>query len=129
MSKKKKTILLIEDDKYLCEMYKESLQEIGFKVSIAYDGVEGMKKIKSENPDLILLDLVLPKKKGLEILREMKKDNKLKEIPVIILSNLGEEEDIKKGIDLGAVDYMVKVKFTPKEVTEKIESYFNQSRG
>ncbi len=118
----KKEVLVIEDDKYLCDIYRENLEGIGLKVIIAHNGVEGLKRIKKEKPDLILLDLVLPEKKGLDVLREIKEDKKLKNIPVIILSNLGEEEDIKKGIGLGASDYMVKIKFAPDEVIKKIKS-------
>ncbi len=125
-NKRKHKILLIEDDKFICDVYKDGLKMGGFKVIIAYDGKEGIKKIKSEKPDLILLDLVVPLINGFEILEKIKIDKKFKKIPVIILSNLGEEKDIRKGMSLGAVDYLVKVNFSIKEVIEKVKLHLSE---
>ncbi len=114
-------ILIIEDDKFLRELIVQKLNKEGFNVSEAIDGEEGIKKTKEEKPDLVLLDLILPGIDGFEVLSQMKKDSSLSSIPVIILSNLGQKEDIEKGLKLGAVDYLIKAHFTPGEIIEKIK--------
>ena len=116
-----KTILLVEDDPFLVEIYTTKLKEAGFSVKAAIDGNDGFKKMEEKTPDLLLLDIVLPSFNGWEILREIKKDNKLKSLRVIILSNLGEKEEIEKGLKLGAVKYLVKAHYTPSEVVEEIK--------
>lgn len=121
MSKAKPKILLIEDDKFLCRAYKDGLERAGFEVSFASDGKEGLEKIKSEKPDLILLDLILPVKGGFEILEELKMEGNPKDAPVIILSNLGQESDVERGKALGAVDYLIKSDWSMKKVIEKVK--------
>ena len=116
-----KTILIIEDDKFLRELIVQKLIKEGFEISEAVDGEEGMKKVKEEKPDLILLDLILPGIDGFEVLARMKEDPVLAAIPVIILSNLGQKEDVERGLKLGAVDYLIKAHFTPREIIEKIK--------
>jgi len=116
-----KTILLIEDDPFLVEIYSTKLKEVGFSVIIAVDGEEGLKKMKKKTPELLLLDIVLPNLNGWEILRDIKKDDKLSNLKVVILSNLGEKEEIEKGLKLGAVRYLVKAHYTPSEVVEEIK--------
>ena len=118
----KKTILIIEDDKFLRELIARKLFEEDYGVSEAIDGEEGMKKIKEEKPDLILLDLILPGIDGFEVLARMKEDPVLAAIPVIILSNLGQKDDVEKGLKLGAIDYLIKAHFTPGEIIEKIKT-------
>ena len=117
-----KTILIIEDDKFLRELIVQKLIKEGFEISEAVDGEEGMKKVKEEKPDLILLDLILPGIDGFEVLARMKEDPVLAAIPVIILSNLGQKEDVEKGLKLGAVDYLIKAHFTPGEIIDKIKA-------
>jgi DNA-binding response OmpR family regulator len=117
-----KTILIIEDDKFLRELIVQKLLKEGYDISEAIDGEEGIKKIKTEKPDLILLDLILPGIDGFEVLSRMKADEKLAKIPVIILSNLGQREEIERGLKLGANDYMIKAHFTPREIIDKIKS-------
>jgi len=117
-----KTILIIEDDKFLRELIIQKLLKENFEVSEAIDGEEGIKKIKEEKPDLILLDLILPGIDGFEVLSRMKEDPALASIPVIILSNLGQKEDVERGLKLGAVDYLIKAHFTPGEIIEKIKT-------
>lgn len=119
MSKK---ILIIEDDKFLRELIVRKVASEGFDVSEAVDGEEGVKLIKEMKPELILLDLILPGIDGFEVLGKVKEDPSLAQIPVIILSNLGQKEDIERGLKLGAVDYLVKAHFTPGEIIEKIKS-------
>lgn len=116
-----KTILLIEDDPFLVEIYTTKLKKAGFSVAVANDGKEGLKAIKEKRPDLLLLDIVLPNFTGWEILREIKRDNKLKSLKVVILSNLSQKEEIEKGMTLGAVKYLIKAHYTPSEVIEIIK--------
>ena len=118
-----KKILIIEDDKFLRELIVRKLLSQGFEVAQAIDGEEGVKKAGEEKPDLILLDLILPGIDGFEVLRQTKNKPNLAETPIIILSNLGQQEDIEKGFKLGAVDYLIKAHFTPGEIIEKIEKY------
>ncbi len=115
-----KTILIIEDDKFLRELIVRKLLNEGYDASEALGGEEGIKKVKEERPDLVLLDLILPGIDGFEVLRRMKEDPVLAKIPVIILSNLGQKEDVEKGLKMGAIDYLIKAHFTPGEIIEKI---------
>lgn len=114
-------ILIVEDDKFLRELITRKLTQENFEISEAVDGEEGLKKIKEEKPDLVLLDLILPGIDGFEVLAKVKDDPALVSIPVIILSNLGQREDVEKGLKLGAVDYLVKAHFTPNEIIEKVK--------
>ena len=113
--------LLIEDDKFLRELIIQKLGKEGFEVVEAPEGEGGLVKMKEEKPDLVLLDLILPGIDGFEVLHRAKEDAELKGIPVIILSNLGQKDDVQKGVDLGAVDYLIKAHFTPGEIVEKIK--------
>jgi len=115
-------ILIIEDDKFLRELIVRKLTDEGFEIEEAIDGEEGIKKTKEIKPDLVLLDLILPGMDGFEVLSRIKGDPLLASIPVIILSNLGQREDIEKGLKLGAVDYLVKANFTPNEIIEKVKN-------
>ena len=114
-----KKILIIEDDKFLRELITRKLEKEGYETSQAVDGEDGFKKVSSEKPDLILLDLILPGIDGFEVLSRIKKDDQLSGIPVIILSNLGQKEDVERGLNLGAIDYLIKAHFTPTEIIEK----------
>ncbi len=117
-----KNILIVEDDKFLRELIVRKLAQEDFKVSEAIDGEEGIKKIKEEKPDLVLLDLILPGIDGFEVLARMKEEPSLSSIPVIILSNLGQKDDVEKGLKMGAADYLIKAHFTPGEIIEKIKT-------
>jgi len=117
-----KTILIVEDDKFLRELIAQKLTKEGYPLSEAIDGEEGIKKIKEEKPSLVLLDLILPGIDGFEVLSQMKEDPSVSSIPVIILSNLGQKEDVEKGLKLGAVDYLIKAHSTPGEIIEKIKA-------
>ncbi len=118
MSKK---ILIVEDDKFLRELMTRKLLSLQYEVVSASDGEEGLEKIKTELPDVVLLDLILPGINGFEVLELAKKDSAIAKIPVIILSNLGQSEDIKKGLELGAQDFLVKAHFTPQEIVDKLK--------
>jgi len=117
-----KKILIVEDDKFLRELISQKLVKEGYDIGSAIDGEEGVKKIKDEKPDLVLLDLILPGIDGFEVLTQMKEMPSTSSIPVIILSNLGQKEDIERGLKLGAADYLIKAHFTPGEIIEKIKS-------
>ena len=116
-------VLLAEDDKFISRAYQDGLSRAGFTVTAVFDGNEALEKLKSDKPDIILLDVIMPEKNGFEVLEEIKKDNELKRVPVIILSNLGQDTDIQKGRELGAVDYLIKSNFSMGEVIEKIKKY------
>ena len=116
-----KKILMIEDDRFLRKIYRDKLTRAGFDFIEATNGEEGLNKVISESPDLVLLDLILPRKNGFDVLIEMKRNKNTKNIPVIILSNLGQESDIKRGLGLGAQNYLVKTDISLFEVVEKIK--------
>jgi len=122
-------ILTIEDDKFLRELIKRKLQEVGFEATSASNGEEGLALVKEEKPDLILLDLIMPDMDGFMTLKELQKDHLLASIPVIILSNLGQQDDIDKAKQLGAVDFLVKVHFTPNEIIDKINKILNKKES
>jgi len=113
-------ILLIEDDTFLSDMYVTKFSKLGYNISAAYDGIDGIKQAKKIKPEIILLDVRLPLKDGFEVLKEIKADDNIKNIPVILLTNLGQKEDIDKGLKLGATDYLIKAQFTPQEVVDKV---------
>ena len=124
---KKASILIIEDDKFLRELLSRKLEKSGFNISMVIDGEEALRKIKEEEYEIILLDLVLPGVDGFEILKEIKKNPKTSKTPVIILSNLGQQEEVERGLRLGAVDYLIKAHFTPDEIIQKIENILKQN--
>lgn len=119
----KKKIMIVEDDSFVRDIYQTKLSREGFEVIESINGVEALKKLTAEKPDIILLDVVLPYMNGLEILRKIKQDEKLKDIPVILLTNLSQKEDVSAGMELGAADYLIKSHFTPSDVLEKIKTY------
>ena len=114
-------ILLVEDDAILAKVLYGKLSEAGFEVNQAFDGEVGLAMAKSGKWDLILLDLILPKKDGFEVLAELKNDLSARSMPVIILTMLGADEDIKKGLQLGADDYIIKAQHAIREIVEKIK--------
>jgi DNA-binding response OmpR family regulator len=116
-----KKILFIEDESALQKTFGEILKQEGFKVISALDGESGLDLAKTEKPDLILLDLILPKKDGFEVLKELKENEKTKEIPVIVLTNLEGIDDVDRALQLGATTYLVKAQYTLEEVIEKVK--------
>lgn len=123
MANNKKKILLIEDDQAISMMYKGKLESNGYLVLTAVNGADGLELAKKEGLDLIMLDIILPQLDGFSVLAELKKDSKTKGIPVIMLTNLGTDEDRAKGEKMGAVDYIVKANMTPAQISEKIKKY------
>ncbi|MDP3935217.1 MAG: response regulator [Candidatus Giovannonibacteria bacterium] len=116
-------VLIVDDDAFLLDMYSIKFKESGFLVEIAKNGEEALEKAKSSNPDVILLDIVMPKMDGFDVLREIKKENIAPNAAIFILTNLGQKEDVDRGLKLGANDYIVKAHFTPSEVVNKVRNF------
>jgi len=114
-------ILLVEDDEMLHTMYTQKFTKEGFEILSAFNGSEGIKMAEEHNPAVILLDIIMPKMDGFVALKKLKKNDITKDIPVILLTNLGQEEDIRKGKELGATDYFIKANHTPQEVVDKVK--------
>jgi len=121
-------ILIVEDEDVLALVLEEKFKKEGYDVMIAKDGQEVRFKAEKFKPSIILLDLILPKKSGLEVLESLKSDSELKLIPVIVLSNLEGDETIKKALTLGAADYFVKTQHPIAEIVEKIGAFFTESK-
>ena len=116
-----KHILIIEDDDFFRELLRKKLSSKDFGVLEAFDGEKGIEAMKEKKPDLVLLDLLLPNIDGFEVLLKVKADTTISQIPIIILSNLGQQEDIERGLKLGASDYLIKSQFDIDQVIEKIK--------
>lgn len=116
-----KTILLVEDDPFLVDIYTTKLKDSGFLVETATDGASGLKKLKEKEFDLLVLDIVLPHIDGWQILKEIEGDEKFKNLKVVIFSNLGQKEEVEKGLKMGAVKYFIKAHYTPSELVEEIK--------
>jgi two-component system, OmpR family, alkaline phosphatase synthesis response regulator PhoP len=118
-----KRVLIVEDDEFLASALQAKLLKYGYGVEVIGDGVEVAKILNKYIPDLILLDLVLPKMDGFAVLEMLKKDENYKRVPVVVLTNLSQDEDYKKAQELGATDYLVKIEMNIKDVAEKIKKY------
>ena len=115
-------VLIVEDEEALRKVLQEKMEHAGFETFAAKDGVEGWDMAKSKNPDIILLDLILPKRSGFDVLGMLKKDSELADIPVFVLSNLAEDENLKKALLMGAEDYFVKAQHPINEIVEKVKN-------
>lgn len=118
----KKKVLVVEDDVVLNKALNDFLSAEGFDVVVAMDGEEGIRKASEYNPDLVLLDIIMPKKDGYEVIKEMKADEKMKNIPIVLLTNLGSINDVEKALELGATTYLVKADYKLEEITQKIKT-------
>jgi DNA-binding response OmpR family regulator len=118
-----KKVMIVEDDEYISKVYEIKFAKEGIAISLAKDGEEAIKKITDEVPDLILLDLMVPKKDGFTVLEEIKKNSKLAKIPVIVLSNLGQISDIERAKGLGANEFLIKVDHPIQDVIDKVNGY------
>lgn len=124
MDATKKTIMIVEDDTFVMDIYETKIAKDGMNVISANNGMEAIKKLEAgAKPDLILLDILMPYMNGLELLKKIKEDENLNKIPVVLLTNLSQKEEIQEGLGLGAKDYLIKSHFTPSEVMEKINKY------
>lgn len=115
-----KKILLVEDEELMIDLLQKKLEKEGYEVYVARDGEEGLKEMKNLRPDLILLDIIMPKMGGFEVMEEMQKDEQLKEIPVIVISNSGQPVELDRAKKLGARDWLIKTEFDPQEVIDKV---------
>ncbi len=116
-------ILIVDDDMFLLDMYALKFKESGFNVEVATSGNEALQKVEniSSLPDIILMDILMPGMDGFELLRQLKEKQSLKEVKMVMLSNLGQKEEVSRGLDLGANDYIIKAHNTPSEVVDKIK--------
>ncbi len=122
-----KKILLVEDDPFLSFLLKNRLQKEQFEILLAKDGEEAINILKSEKPDLILLDIILPKKSGFEVMEEIRQNPEIENVSIIIISNLGQPEDVTRGQELGAIEYFVKAKTSIDDLILKIKDFLTQS--
>ncbi len=122
----KKKVLVVEDEEILLTALKEELVEGGYNTEGANDGQEGLEKVKSFQPDLILLDLIMPKMDGMQVLKHLKEDAATKDIPVVILTNLSDYERISDALALGAKDYLVKANYSLNDLLEKVKTVLSR---
>ena len=120
-----KRILLVEDEPMLSNLLRQRLEKEGFQVVLAHDGSEAIKFLKENKPDLILLDIILPKMSGFEVMEMMKSDPTLQSAPVVVVSNLGQEEDVARGQSLVAVGYFVKAQMSIEDLVSKIKEFLS----
>src|SRR3989344_4489080 len=125
----KRTILIVEDEPFLCEMYKTKFESLGYKVLTTENGEQGIEMMRKEKPDLVLLDIIMPVLDGYSVLKIVRNDPELKDRLIVIFSNLGQEEEITKGMQLGADDYLVKSDHTPTELLKKVESVLAKGKS
>lgn len=118
-----KKILIIEDEKILGEMYKEKFIQSGFEVVLVESAEKGIKMVPIEKPDLILLDILLPRANGVSFLAELRKNPVMSDIPVVAFSNFDDPETKKEAFELGVKDYLIKTNYTPQEIVEKVKNY------
>ena len=121
-----KKILIIEDEEILLDLLKDKLEDFGYEIYSAKDGEEGLKAIRDIVPDLILLDIIMPKMSGFEVMEAMQKDPSIKDIPVIIISNSGQPVELDKAKQLGAKDWLIKTEFDPVEVIQKVKAILGE---
>ena len=124
---KKASVLIIEDDSYISDMYRIKLESENFEVTTAEDGIAGLKILRKQKPDIVLLDIVMPKVDGFNILKTIKRNPELKEIPIVLLTNLSQKENVERGFELGADSYIIKAHFTPSEVVEKVKDILKKN--
>jgi CheY-like chemotaxis protein len=123
-TEKDQLILLVEDDLFVRDLYVRTLKRAGYKLEYAIDGEEGLQKTHELKPDLILLDIMLPKMNGIEMLRTVKTDDTVKDIPIFLLTNLGQDTIIREAFSIGASGYILKARLLPQEVIKIIDRFF-----
>lgn len=121
-----KKILIIEDEKILVEMYKSKLEANNFEVISAFSSEEGIEILRKEKPDLVILDILLPKENGITFLEKIEKMKIISDVRIIVFSNYDDPETRKKAFKLGVEDYLIKTQFTPREFLEKVKEYFKK---
>lgn len=121
-------VLLVEDDSFLANIYKTKFEMEGFKVTTAENGEMGLEEAEKKTPDIILLDILLPKLDGFAVLEKLKANHDLQAVPVILLTNLGQKDDVEKGLEMGAKDYLIKAHFKPSEVVAKVREVLTNKK-
>ena len=114
-------VLIVEDDQFLSKMYAKKFQIAGFEVQLAGDGVDGLSKMRMFRPDIVLMDIMMPKLNGLDAISQAKADDMIKAIPVIVLTNLSNTDDATEAVKRGAIGYLVKSDYTPTQVVDKVK--------
>lgn len=122
------SLLVVEDDKFYANIYRTKFAKEGYAIRLASDGEEALRMAREQKPDLILLDLIMPKKDGFETLRELKADASLKDVRVVVFSNLSQDEDVKRVMDAGAFDYIVKANISLQEMVTRVKGYLELGR-
>lgn len=123
MSEGIKKVMIVEDDEHISKVYEIKFAKEGIPTSVARDGEDAVKKIAAENPNVIILDLMIPKKDGFWVLEEIKKVPALAKIPVLVLSNLGQKSDQDRALGLGANEYLIKVDYSIQDLVDKVKTY------
>lgn len=126
MTDAKKKILVVEDDIFISDIYQVKFTQEGFEVAIAVNGLEALKILDNFRPDIILLDIIMPQMDGIETLKKIKNNDKWKNIPIIMLTNISEKEKVEESEEMGVNDYLVKSQFTPSEVVGKVNALLNR---
>lgn len=124
-----KFILLIEDDPFLIDIYSRKFKKSGFEIKVAENSQKAFHIMEEKQPDLILLDIVLPQVDGWSILKKIKSDKSLSEVKIVVFSNLGQKEEVEKGLGLGAIKYLIKAQHTPSEVVEEVKKILGNSKS
>lgn len=120
-------VLIIEDEQFIREIYKRQIEKAGYSVDGYGNGKEGLLALQQNHYDLVLLDIMLPDLNGLEILKEAKQNSATKDVPIILLTNLGQDEIIKEGFKLGAQSYLIKASYTPDQVVQEVQNILNKA--
>ena len=120
-------ILVVDDDPFILDMYVLKFKDTGFQIDTATDGKIGLEKIKSFKPDMVLLDVVMPKMDGFDVIKKLKEENEPRNFKILFLTNFGQKEDVDRGMQLGADGYIIKAHFTPSEVVAKVKEILNIS--
>lgn len=123
---KKGNLLVVEDDEFISAIYSKKLSLEGYSVRLAENGEKALAMMREERPDLVLLDIIMPIKDGFETLREMRADEKLRDIRVVVLSNLSEDKEMSQTRELGAIDYLVKANIAVSDLSAKVEEYLRE---
>jgi len=126
MPEEKVHVHIVEDDEFLTNIYRTKFEMEGFEVTHSGNGEAGLADVQKKKPDIVLLDILMPKMDGFQVLNALKSDDATKDIPVILLTNLGQKDDVEKGIELGAVDYLIKAHFKPSETVTKVRKALGQ---
>ncbi|MEI7765699.1 MAG: response regulator [bacterium] len=118
-----KKVLIVEDDIHVSKVFQVQVEKAGFVAIVSEDGEEALRVLEAEKPDLVILDLMIPKKDGFEVLEEARKMPEFQKIPIVVISNLGQDTDKARALGLGATEYLVKVDFSIQEIINKIKDY------